>query len=146
MRNLKTFLRFARYCFLDPNEGVNMGLSNSVNGAGCAALASVVSDFIRQQGGVTGVVNLFEKQGLGATIQSWVGKGENHPIFDGQIFRALGYVNLQQLGMQIGLSAAEMAVALSAYLPKAIEKAVAENTRRSSSGPSLCRCFSISSR
>jgi uncharacterized protein YidB (DUF937 family) len=108
-----------------------------------AALASVVADFIRKQGGVTGVVSQFEKQGLGATARSWVGKDANHPIFEGQLFRALGYVTLQQLGMQLGISAGEMAPILSTVLPKAIEKAAAENSRRPAPAPSICRCFTL---
>src|SRR5271157_2894268 len=104
-----------------------MGPSYSLNGAEVSAtVASVVNSFIQTQGGVTGVVKQFEKQGLGPTIQSWVGKGDNHPITAAQMYRALGFVTLQQLGAQLGLSPNEMAAKLSKVLPKAIEKATAE--------------------
>ncbi len=108
-----------------------MSLSPSLKGADeSAALASVVSGFIQKQGGVRGVVSQFEKQGLGPTIQSWVGNGENHPISSGQIFRALGFATLQQLGGQLGMSPDEMAAKLSKALPKAIEKAAADAGRK----------------
>jgi uncharacterized protein YidB (DUF937 family) len=119
-----------------------MSVSYNCKGADAgAALAGVISDFIRNQGGVTGVVSLFEKNGLGAAAQSWTGKGENHPVFVGQLFRALGYVTLEQLGVQLGVTADEMAEMLTTALPKAIESAVAENNRRPKSAPSLCRCL-----
>ncbi len=92
-----------------------------------ATLASVVDGFIQKQGGVTGVINLFKKQGLGPTVQSWVEKGENHPISSAQIHRALGFSTLQQLGGQLGVSPDETAAKLSKALPKAIEAAAASN-------------------
>jgi len=104
-----------------------MGLTYCLNGGDASdALASVVNSFIQTQGGVKGVINQFEKQGLGPTIQSWVGKGDNHPITAAQMHRALGFVTLQQLGGQLGMSPDEMAAKLSKVLPKAIEKATAE--------------------
>ena len=122
-----------------------MGLSYSLNGIdGSAALGSVVNGFIQTQGGVKGVVNQFEKQGLGPTIQSWVGKGEKHPISSAQIYRALGFVTLQQLGGQLGMSPDEMAAKLSKVLPKAIENAAAEETRIPTPARSGWRYFSSS--
>jgi uncharacterized protein YidB (DUF937 family) len=107
-----------------------MGLSRSLNGADAsAAFANVVNSFILKQGGVRGVVSQFEKEGLGPAVQSWAGKGENHPITGAQLFRALGFVTLQQLGGQLGMSPDETAAKLSKVLPKAIEKAAAETSR-----------------
>lgn len=107
-----------------------MGLSHSLNGGDVSAsLASVVNSFIQARGGVRGVIHQFEKEGLGSTIQSWVGKGDNHPISDAQIYRALGFVTLQQLGGQLGMSPDEMASKLSRVLPKAIETVAAEGKR-----------------
>jgi uncharacterized protein YidB (DUF937 family) len=140
--NSRHFSAIGRLLFSYQQGEVTMTVSYSCNGADAgAALASVVSDYIHKQGGVTGVVSQFEKNGLGQTAQSWVGKGENHPIFVGQLFRALGYVTLQDLGRQLGVTADEMAAKLSTVLPKAIESAVAENSRRPKSAPSLCRCL-----
>ncbi len=107
-----------------------MGLSYCLNGADAsAALAGVVNGFIQKQGGVKGVICQFEEQGLGPTVQSWVGMGENHPISGAQIYRALGFVALQQLGGQLGMSPDEMAAQLSKVLPKAIETVAAERNR-----------------
>jgi uncharacterized protein YidB (DUF937 family) len=136
-----------RYCLFIRNEGVTMGLSHGLNGAHPGAkLDCVLNGFIRKQGGVTGVVDLFAKQGLGPTIQSWVGKGANQPISDAQIFRALGFATLQQLGAQLGLSPDEAAAKLSKVLPGAIEKVTAEGSRTTTPSRSVLRYFTSSLR
>jgi uncharacterized protein YidB (DUF937 family) len=119
-----------------------MGFSHGLNGAHASATFDcVLNDFVRKQGGVTGVVNQFEKEGLGPTIRSWVGNGENHPISEAQIYRALGFVTLQQLGGQLRLSPDEVAAKLSKVLPCAVEKMSAEARRATTSNRSMCRYF-----
>lgn len=86
-----------------------------------AELAAVES-LIQNQGGVQGLVRQFEKAGLGSIAQSWVGKGENHPISSGQIYRVFGYETLQQIGAKVGLAADEVAAKLSHLLPEAVAK------------------------
>ncbi len=110
-----------------------MGVLDSLVGGDISAeFVRVVEGFIQKQGGVAGLVRQFEKQGLGPVIQSWVGKGANHPISAEQIHRALGYEALQQLGAKLGLSPDEMAAKLSKVLPRAIEKIAAEGSRTTS--------------
>ena len=49
-----------------------MGLFDGVlGGIVGGAMASVVNGILEQHGGVPGVVNQFEKNGLGATVRSW---------------------------------------------------------------------------
>ena len=57
--------------------GMLDGLLGGVVGAG---MVSVVSGIIEKHGGLQGVVSEFEKNGLGATVQSWVGTGPNQQI------------------------------------------------------------------
>lgn len=124
-----------------------MGLSNGLNGAHASAtLECVVNDFVRKQGGVTGVVGQFEKQGLGAVARSWVGTGENHPISGAQIQRALGYVALQQLGRPLSLSPDEIAAELSTVLPAAIKKLSAEARRVATTNRSMWSYFTSATR
>lgn len=106
-----------------------MGLFDGiVGGAVGAGVATVLNSFIQEQGGIRGIVAQFEKQGLGATVRSWVGAGENHPITAEQVNRAIGYEKLQQLGTKLGLSPDQVAAKLSEYLPQAIDKATPRGT------------------
>lgn len=55
----------------------DMGLLDGMIGG---VVAGVVNNVLERHGGLPGVVSAFERQGFGATVQSWVGKGENLPI------------------------------------------------------------------
>ncbi|MBV9317332.1 MAG: DUF937 domain-containing protein, partial [Gammaproteobacteria bacterium] len=67
-------------------------------------MATVVNSFIQQHGGEQGVVVQLEKQGLGATVHSWVGSGPNQPIAPPDLEKAIGRDQLDQLAQQTGLS------------------------------------------
>lgn len=97
-----------------------------------AELAAVES-LIQKHGGVQGLVRQFEKEGLGSIARSWVGNGENHPISSGQIYRALGYETLHEIGAKFGLGASEVASKLTQLLPQAVAKL---SSRGSSTSPS----------
>ena len=52
--------------------GMLDGLLGGIVGAG---MVSVVNNIIEKHGGLQGVVSEFERNGLGATVKSWVGTG-----------------------------------------------------------------------
>jgi uncharacterized protein YidB (DUF937 family) len=95
------------------------GLLGGIVGAG---MVSVVSSIIEKHGGVSGVVDEFEKNGLGATVKSWVGTGPNQPISADQVHKALGPDLLQQLSQKSGLSVEELTQKLAQILPQAVDK------------------------
>lgn len=99
--------------------GMLDGLLGGIVGAG---LVSVVSGIVEKHGGLQGVVNEFEKNGLGATVQSWVGTGPNKSISPDEVQRAIGPDLLQQLAAKSGLSVQELAQKLSQVLPDAVDK------------------------
>jgi uncharacterized protein YidB (DUF937 family) len=80
-------------------------------------MATMVNSFIQQHGGVQGIVAQLEKQGLGATVQSWVGTGAN---------QAFGGGTLAQLAAKVGMNPQELAQKLSQVLPTAIDKLTPE--------------------
>lgn len=98
--------------------GMFDGLLGGIVGAG---MVSVVNSILEQNGGLQGVVNQFEKNGLGATVSSWVGTGPNQPISPGDVQRTLGPDLLQQLASKSGLSVEELVQKLSQVLPKAVD-------------------------
>ena len=99
--------------------GMLDGLLGGIVGAG---LVSVVSGIVEKHGGLQGVVNEFERNGLGATVQSWVGTGPNASISPDEVQRAIGPDLLQQLAAKSGLSVQELAQKLSQVLPDAVDK------------------------
>src|SRR5260370_42287323 len=99
--------------------GMVDGLVGGIVGAG---MVSVVNSIIEKHGGVQGVVSEFEKNGLGATVKSWVGTGPNQPISPEDVHKALGPDLLQQLSEKSGLSVQDLTQKLSQVLPQAAGK------------------------
>jgi uncharacterized protein YidB (DUF937 family) len=117
----------ARQSFIheDAIMGMFDGLLGGIVGAG---MVSVVSGIIERHGGLQGVVNEFEKNGLGATVKSWVGTGPNQPISPDDVQKTLGPDLLQQLSQKSGLSVQDLTQKLSQILPQAVDKLTPEGT------------------
>jgi len=96
-----------------------MGLLDGVLGG---VVGSVVTDVLRRNGGVQGVVNQFESQGFGPTVRSWVGTGPNEPIAPEHVQQVLGADLLQQMSAKTGMSVSELTQRLAQVLPEAIDK------------------------
>ncbi len=85
-------------------------------------MATLVNQFVAQNGGVSGIVSKFEKAGLASTVQSWVGTGANAPVSGDQIQQALGSDLMQQLTAKTGLSSDVLAQKLAQFLPEVVDK------------------------
>lgn len=73
-------------------------------------------------GGLGGMIQAFQKNGLGDIVNSWVGTGTNLPISPQQIQQGLGSDLLKQLASQAGLSADAASGQLASLLPGLIDK------------------------
>jgi uncharacterized protein YidB (DUF937 family) len=98
--------------------GMFDGVLGGIVGAG---MVSVVNNILEQHGGVQGIVNQFERNGLGSTVSSWVGTGPNQAIAPADVQRTLGPDLLQQLSAKSGLSVEELSQRLAQILPKAVD-------------------------
>jgi uncharacterized protein YidB (DUF937 family) len=99
--------------------GMFDGLLGGIVGAG---MVTAVNGIIEKHGGIQGVVNEFERNGLGPTVKSWVGTGPNQPISADQVQQVLGPDLLQQLSAKSGLSVQELTQKLSHVLPQAVDR------------------------
>lgn len=99
--------------------GLLDGMLGGVVGAG---MASVVNGVIEKHGGVQGIVNEFERNGLGQTVRSWVGTGPNEPVSATDVHRVLGPDLLQQLSAKSGLPMQELTEKLAQLLPQAVDQ------------------------
>ena len=105
------------------NEGAQMGMFDGVlGGIVGAGMVSVVSSVLEKHGGLQGVVGEFEKNGLGATVQSWIGTGPNQAISPDEVHKVLGSDLLQQLSEKSGLSVEDLKQKLAQVLPQAVDK------------------------
>ena len=97
-------------------------------GAVGVEMASLVNGVIEKHGDMQGLVNQFEQQGLGATIKSWVGSGENHAITPDQVHQAVGAETIKDLATKAGVSATELANKLALVLPQPVDKTTPNGT------------------
>jgi len=75
----------------------------------------------RQTGGVGGLVQLFEQQGLGHLVQSWIGTGQNQPVTPQQVESALGHGRLASLAQEAGIPQGQASSILASVLPGLID-------------------------
>jgi uncharacterized protein YidB (DUF937 family) len=117
------------------------GLAGEVQGEAAAAApaasgahASLVQEAMgllnenNNAGGLGGLVQQFEAQGLGHVIGSWTGPGQNLPISGAQLSGVLGDARLQQLAARVGLPPDAAASALAAVLPSLIDRMTPNGT------------------
>lgn len=99
--------------------GILDGLMGGLVGGGTAA---IVGHLIEQHGGVQGIISQFEQQGLGQTVQSWVGTGANQAISAEHIQQVFGSDRINALAAKFGVNPQELSETLSKVLPQAIDK------------------------
>jgi len=111
-----------------------MGLLDSIAGQVTGALAGaagggathpglteVVTTLLGQGGGLQGLVERFDQQGLGHLVQSWIGTGENLAITPEQVQSVLGASHIQDVAQKLGLSAGDVTNQLAGLLPHAVD-------------------------
>ena len=75
-----------------------------------------------QAGGLDGLINQFNKNGLGDVINSWIGTGQNQAISPTQLREVLGRKTVNDLSRQAGAPRDELLSQLAKYLPGVIDK------------------------
>jgi uncharacterized protein YidB (DUF937 family) len=100
-----------------------MGLFDGlIGGAIGAEMVTVVNGLIERHGGLQGVVSQLQSNGLGPTVQSWIGPGANQAVSPDVLHQALGSDTIAQLAAKIGISPQDLASKLSEVLPQAVDK------------------------
>src|SRR5262245_29231082 len=72
--------------------------------------------------GLGGLVQAFQKNGLGDVVSSWISTGQNLPISAEQMQRGLGSGLLQQFANTAGLSPESASSKLAEILPGVVDK------------------------
>ncbi|RZM00275.1 MAG: DUF937 domain-containing protein [Variovorax sp.] len=74
------------------------------------------------QGGLGGLVSKFERAGMGDVIGSWIGKGDNRPVSEGQLGNVLGGDVVSGLAQKLGMNAGTLLPLLASLLPMLIDR------------------------
>lgn len=101
--------------------------ANAAGGPDLVALAQTVMAMLGDQrqggfGGLQGMVEAFQRNGLGDVVASWVGRGQNLPVSLDQLREALGTERVTRVATQAGLSADQGLGALAELLPQLVDR------------------------
>jgi uncharacterized protein YidB (DUF937 family) len=91
-----------------------------------ANLVQTAMDMFANHEGFSSLLNNAQSQGLGGTVQSWIGRGANQPIAPQQVQGLIGQDRLQQIADRVGIPPAVASVALSHILPALVDKLTPE--------------------
>lgn len=96
----------------------------SVSSGEHAGLLGNVLDALGKErgGGLAGLVQAFQANGLGDVVSSWIGTGQNQSISASQIQSVLGSDAVKQLAAKMGLSPDAVSAKLAEVLPDAIDE------------------------
>jgi uncharacterized protein YidB (DUF937 family) len=99
-----------------------MGLLDGlVGGMVGAEMINVVNGLIEKHGGVQGVVNQLQTNGLGPTVHTWISEGANAPVSPAQVHQAFGEQTMSEFAARAGMTPEELAEKLSQVLPHAVD-------------------------
>jgi uncharacterized protein YidB (DUF937 family) len=73
------------------------------------------------EGGLGGLVQQFENAGLGNTVSSWIGGGENQPIAPEDVHNVLGADLVQQIAAKTGLPVEQLLPQIAQHLPQLVD-------------------------
>ena len=104
--------------FLDNLENQALGRI----GGGNPLISSILQMIQNQPGGISGLVQRFQQQGLGGAVNSWISTGQNQPVSADQVEQALGPEQVQQVAQQAGIPAHEAKSKLAEFLPMIVDK------------------------
>jgi uncharacterized protein YidB (DUF937 family) len=100
-----------------------MGGGTAQNSQHASALGAIM-DYINspQVGGISGLQQMFQNQGLGGLISSWIGTGQNLPISQNQLQDVLHNDTLQNVAAKAGLDPSQLTGMMSQLLPHMVDK------------------------
>ena len=75
-----------------------------------------------QNGGISGLIQKFQAQGLGSIITSWLSSGDKLPISPEQVKAVFAGEQLQTLASQSGLDTDQVAEQLTELRPKVVRQ------------------------
>jgi len=118
------------------NEDLNKNSTSSAASIAGSVLVPVIMQFLTsnqgtqggRQGGLAGLVQMFENRGMGNIASSWVSKGPNLPISGDQVQSGLGADTIQQLAAKAGIAPETAKSQIAEFLPGIVDQLTPNGT------------------
>jgi len=111
--------------------------------AGHAALYEQIGSLIAQSGGVNGLLQQFQQQGLGHLVAGNTGGATVTPISADQIIQVIGPDKVAALAAKVGLTEPQVADGISRMLPLVISHLTANGTASTGTNPLEAEAFNL---
>ena len=102
------------------NPLMQIAMQMLMHQGGSAAPAQGIDPNAASMGGLGGIMDAFQKGGLGHITDSWVGSGENLPVSGDQLTQVLGSDKIGAIASQLGMAHGDVASQLAQMLPQLI--------------------------
>jgi uncharacterized protein YidB (DUF937 family) len=89
-------------------------------------VVKLIQDYIESQGGLSGVVKLFEERGFISKVRSWVSTGPNLPLNSVEALQLIGWPGIMDMAKRADFSIENLRERLAKLLPIAIDRATPE--------------------
>jgi uncharacterized protein YidB (DUF937 family) len=116
--------------------GQLLGGAGQQPGCNPNVLSTLLNMVNSQPGGIGGLVEAFQKQGLGGVVNSWVGTGANQAVSPQQVQSALGDQQVQDIASKLGVSTQDASSHIAQWLPAVIDH-LTPNGQAPASGSNL---------
>ncbi len=107
-------------------EWLKTGKSTGDGSADPQAGDSIFEQLKNGRGGLSDLLDTLRTGGLGAAVDSWVGRDTNQPVGAGEVAEALDERTLDEIVRQTGLSRDEILRRLAVELPGAVDQLTPE--------------------
>jgi uncharacterized protein YidB (DUF937 family) len=92
-------------------------------GGGRQGLAASVLELLsNRQGGISGLAEAFQQNGLGNIVSSWIGTGANLPVSADQVQKVLGSEQIQGFAQKAGIAPEAASSQLAEALPGIVDR------------------------
>ena len=98
------------------------GAFSGSGGRQSGLMAAALELLNNHPGGISGLAQAFEQNGLGGIVQSWIANGANAPVSAEQVESVLGIDAVNSFAEKAGVSPEEASGHLAEILPSLIDK------------------------
>lgn len=84
--------------------------------------SGLISKFLKDNGGISGLAEKFQSGGAGEIFSSWVSTGDNKSIATEKISAILGSAQVQQIAQKLGVDPNQASTLIANLLPQVIDK------------------------
>ena len=89
---------------------------------GDSPMLEIAASLMKNQGGVSALLETLQSGGLSEQAASWVSSGENKPVDGAKLGQAIGASNVSALSNKFGIDEATLSAGLALVLPQIIDK------------------------